>query len=403
MLTTRQDFQDFSMGVFTPSTLDWNFLSTDVTPSKPQLADNVDPVQPPISETIDSVSYSESDYDWLVNVLDALIKFISRDEISSIPELEENDYTWVHGLLVELVSAVGDSDIHPLRPLMEFVCQLIDNCEDKYVPELTELFPELAEEALIEITDENSKQSCYTLELSDGELAAHAFFSIGYLLGEGNLFMKALDAYDKAIKLDPKNAKAHYYKGIVKNKLGEYQTAIVDFDKAVKLGFDSIDLYYYRALSKTLLGQHKAAISDFDIVITLNPDCGTAYNYRGNLRQELGQHEDALTDYTEAIRINPDYAEAYNSRSNLRGSCSQFHDALTDCNEAIRLKPDYAEAYANRGLAKVGLNRTDEARSDFHKALELAEQQDRADLKALVENQLEQLKQNSRKPRSGGQ
>ena len=109
----------------------------------------------------------------------------------------------------------------------------------------------------------------------------------------------------------------------------------------------------------------------------------------------MGSHEDALTDYTEAIRINPDYAEAYNSRSNLRGSCSQFHDALTDCNEAIRLKPDYAEAYANRGLAKVGLDRADEARSDFQKALELAEQQDCPDLKALIENQLEQLKQNS--------
>ena len=77
--------------------------------------------------------------------------------------------------------------------------------------------------------------------------------------------------------------------------------------------------------------------------------------------------------------------------------------ALTDCNEAIRLKPDYAEAYANRGMIKVGLDRTDEARSDFQKALELAEQQDCPDLKAFVENQLKQLKQNSRKPRRGGQ
>ena len=59
-------------------------------------------------------------------------------------------------------------------------------------------------------------------------------------------------------------------------------------------------------------------------------------------------------------------------------------------------------------MAKVGLDRTDEARRDLQKALELADQQDYADLKTFVENQLQQLnqaalKQNNRKPRRGGQ
>ena len=55
-------------------------------------------------------------------------------------------------------------------------CQLIDNYEDKYVPELTELFPELVEETPIEITDENSKPPRYASELSDSELAAQCVF-----------------------------------------------------------------------------------------------------------------------------------------------------------------------------------------------------------------------------------
>ena len=69
---------------------------------------------------------------------------------------------------------------HPLRPLMEFVWQLIEKYEDKYVPELTELFPELAEEAPIETTKKNKQLATNTPELSDNELAAQAFFSIGY-------------------------------------------------------------------------------------------------------------------------------------------------------------------------------------------------------------------------------
>ena len=259
------------MGVFTPSTLDRNFPFTDGTPSIPQLSDNVDPLPPAILETIDSASYSESDYDWLVNVLDMLIKFMHRDENWSVPDLEENDYAWAHALLVELVSAVGDSETHPLRPLMEFVCHLIDNYEDKYVPELTELFPELAEETPIEITDENSNQAGYTLELSDGELAAHAFFSIGYLLGEGNLSKKSLDAYDKALELKPDFVEAYNNKGGVFRKLGKHDQAIVELGKAIELDPDFAELYCNRGCLKGSLGELEETITDFDKAIELDP------------------------------------------------------------------------------------------------------------------------------------
>ena len=91
------------------------------------MSDNVDPLPPTISETIDSASYSESDYDCVVNVLDTLIKFMHRDDNWSVPDLEENDYAWAHGLLVELVGAVGDSETHPFAPFDEicFVSSLI--------------------------------------------------------------------------------------------------------------------------------------------------------------------------------------------------------------------------------------------------------------------------------------
>ena len=109
-----------------------------------------------------------------------------RDKNHSVPELTENDYDWAHALLVELVGAVGESETHPLHPLMKFVCQLIDNYEDKYVPELTELFPELAEEAPIETTSKSRQSASNIPKQRESELAAHAFFSIGYLLYQGN-------------------------------------------------------------------------------------------------------------------------------------------------------------------------------------------------------------------------
>ena len=40
--------------------------------------------------------YLESDYHWLLEVLDVLIEFMRRAKNHSVPELTENDYDWAH-------------------------------------------------------------------------------------------------------------------------------------------------------------------------------------------------------------------------------------------------------------------------------------------------------------------
>ena len=99
---------------------------------------------------------------------------------------------------------------------------------------------------------------------------------------------------------------------------------------------------------------------------------------------------------------------AYHNRALAKTRHEDFDSAIVDYTQAIRLNSDYTEAYAHRGIAKAELGNIDEARSDLQTALELAEQQDYADLKTFVENQLHQLnhaasKQNNKKPRRGGQ
>ena len=46
---------------------------------------------------------------------------------------------------------------------------------------------------------------------------------------------EALEAFTKAIELNPKYAEAYNNRGIAHLKLGNYQQAIRDYDKAIKL------------------------------------------------------------------------------------------------------------------------------------------------------------------------
>ena len=289
-----------------------NLLLTDVVPSMPQLLDNSKPVQTRTSESAVPPPYPETAYQWLVEVLDELIDFGKRHGHYGVIKLTEDEYQWLDDILEELIYSVGENENHPLAPLMEFIIRLIVNYEDKYVPKLTELFPELAEEAPIETTSGNSKPPRYASELSDGELAAHAFFSIGCLLWEGVKAEKALSAYDTAIRLQPDYAEVYNNRGNIKSELGSRDTALADYDTAIRL----------------------------------NPHFAEAYNNRGVQKALCKEPDAAIADYTQAIRIRPDYAEAHAGLGMVKAGLDHIDEAKSNLRMALKL----AKRQANDNL-----------------------------------------------------
>ena len=281
-----------------------NLLLTDVVPSMPQLLDNSKPVQTRTSEPAVSPPYPETAYQWLTEVLDGLIDFGQRHGHYGVINLSEDEYQWLFDdVLEELICSVGEDENHPLAPLMTFIFRLIDNYEDKYVPKLTELFPELAEETPVETASENNNPPPYASELSDGELAAHAFFSIGCLLWEGSKAEKALDAYDMAIRLQPDYAAVYSNRGNVKNGLGCPDDALADYDTAIRLNPHFPEAYYNRGVQKVLCEELDAAIVDYDEAIRIKSDYAEAYVNRGMAKAGLNRIDEARSDLQTALEL----------------------------------------------------------------------------------------------------
>ena len=230
-------------------------------------------------------------------------------------------------------------------------------------------------------------------EGSNQELAAQAWFSVGYLSQEHktNALETAIDAYDRAIRLKPDYAEAYNNRGFVKDDLDQYEEAIADYDEAIRLKSEYAEAYNNRGVAKSNLGRHEEAIADYDDAIRLKSDNAEAYNNRGIAKRSLGRHEEALADYDEAIRLKSDYAKAYNNRGNAKRSLGRHEAAIADYDEAVRLKPDLAEAYNNRGEANISLNRADEAHRDFETAITLARDAGNETLASDAERALKQL------------
>ena len=52
--------------------------------------------------------------------------------------LGETEYNWLVSVLDQLIDQIGEDESHPLASLMEIVGALIERYEDEHVPELDE-------------------------------------------------------------------------------------------------------------------------------------------------------------------------------------------------------------------------------------------------------------------------
>lgn len=203
-----------------------DFALSDAISSSTQLFASSEPIQIQLpihrSVPIESITYPASAYQWLLEVLDGLIDFGNQHGHYGIINLTEEEYQWLDDVLEELICSVGDNENHLLAPLMELVIRLINDYEDAYVAKLIEQSPKLAEEETIE-------------NVSEDELAAYAFFSMGYLLWQGNKKEESVSAYDKVITLEPDFAEAYVNRGMAKIKLKRIDDAKSDFQTALKL------------------------------------------------------------------------------------------------------------------------------------------------------------------------
>ena len=361
----------------------------------------------------ESGTYPESDYQWLMEVLETLTDIVERNVDNNFAALPKVDYEQLDAVLKELIYTVGDNEKHPLAPLMDFIGVLISQYEDEHFPKLPDLFPELKEGLELNDKKNENQQDNPTKESQKPTiaLAAEAFFPIGNLLSHGGKTEEAISAYDQVIQLNPEYINVYYNRGRAKGILGQYEdeiadldealrlepnyaeiyllrgsanvalnryeSAIADIDKSIQLNLDKSIVYlaiFLRGCANVLLTHHKSAITDFDETLRLNIDYSHVYSVyflRGYSKSELGLHEAAIADFDETIKLEPDNAVAYNNRGHLKNKLEQYESAITDCNKCIELDPNHAWAYTNRGYAKIKLGQLEDALIDCDKAISL--------------------------------
>lgn len=120
----------------------------------------------------------------------------------------------------------------------------------------------------------------------------------------------AIDAFNKAIAINPNHAMAYCSRGIAKGELQDFPGELADYNKAIEIDSMCALAYYNRGCAKHDHQDFAGAIEDYSKAIELRPKDGDAYANRGAAKIALGLIDSGCWDMKIAKEFG--YVDAEN-------------------------------------------------------------------------------------------
>ncbi len=144
---------------------------------------------------------------------------------------------------------------------------------------------------------------------------------------------KAIQYFDKVIKLDKLNIDAYSMRGYLKAQNKNFKGAIIDFSEIIKIAPKNTNAYSHRGICNKEIGDYKAALKDYDSAIALDKKNAHAYHNRAIIKFHfLSDKKGACKDWDIAKRLGLTLAYQYSE-----GKCEEYGEVIkTDNNQTAR-------------------------------------------------------------------
>ena len=228
------------------------------------------------------------------------------------------------------------------------------------------------QEAETALRENRVDQALASLEaaLKDDPENAAAYFWRGRLRGGKGEFDKALEDFNAAIRLAP-TGDAHAHRGYVYQKLRQPDEALSDFNQALRLETTNYLALFLRGLLLGERGHTKAAIGDLNAALTIQPESREALQARGQIHAIRRELDDALRDFDRCIQLDPKDPAGHTGRGGVNYLKGDFKEAVEDYTQAVELMPRDGRPLTQRGYAYAAAGDTAKALADFDAALKI--------------------------------
>ncbi len=128
---------------------------------------------------------------------------------------------------------------------------------------------------------------------------------------------------------------------------GEYEQAIEAFDKAIEIDPQYAEAWVEKGITLECQGKPDEAMKAYNEALRLNPNLAKAWFTEGEILRHHGECDEAVKAFDNAIEIDPQYADAWDGLGQALERMGAYGEAKNANDEAYRLWarwPDRVEA-----------------------------------------------------------
>ncbi len=186
---------------------------------------------------------------------------------------------------------------------------LIYGCGKEEEPEVTVVSEEVKTEAKVEETAVKKPVA----KLPNLGADAEDYYTFGIKAIKDGNFPMAVQAWEKAVTIDPTMVKAYNYLGRAYYTQGMIEGAINAYKKAVELDSANPQAYINLGIAYRYDEEYEAAIDELNKAIELNPLSALAYDEIGLALIKLEKHDEAIAAFKNSIAIDSKFPQPHNN------------------------------------------------------------------------------------------
>jgi tetratricopeptide (TPR) repeat protein len=147
-------------------------------------------------------------------------------------------------------------------------------------------------------------------------------------------------------------AGAWYSKGITETDSGNYSGAVEAFEKAIILEPDYFEAWNGKADALNRAKNYQDALIASNQALMINSYYVQGWINRGYILYNLGRYDEELNAYDRAIDIDPQNTDAWFNRGYALAAMHRYEEAIRAFDRVAELDPNYPNLLANKRIAE---------------------------------------------------
>jgi tetratricopeptide (TPR) repeat protein len=192
------------------------------------------------------------------------------------------------------------------------------------------------------------------------QTSAEDWFEKGQSLSDEKKYEDAIEAFNKAVVINPNYAEAFFQAGWCYNDLGKYTQAIGVLKKAVAIKKDYAFAWQELGFAYKKTENFTDALKCINTAIALKPDYALAYQQLGSVNEYLKKPDEAIAAYKKCYLNDNKNADACYNIGYIYNEKGKYEMALDWLKKSIEIEP-YVDTYNEMGYAYFKLKKNDEA------------------------------------------